>query len=433
MFRSLSSYNYRIWASGALVSNVGTWMQRTAQDWIVLTKLTHHDATAVGFVMALQFGPQLLMLPLSGLVADRFNQRTILKVTQAVMALLALALGMLIITNTVQLWQVYLFALVLGCVQAFDTPARQTFVSQLVVGPNLSNAVGLNSASFNLARTIGPAVAGVLIAVIGSGWVFMINFISFGAVLASLFLLRTSELQPAPRAKSKKGNLVGGFRYVWTRPDIMMILVVIFIFGTFGMNFPIYISTMATVVFHSGAAGFGTLSSIIAIGSVIGALLAAGRDRPRLRFLFIAMAVFAIGCTLAALTPGYWWFAIALVIIGLASQTVTTTTNSYVQLSTPSAVRGRVMALYMAVFAGGTPIGAPIVGWVANEFGPRWSLGVGAGAGVVATAIGLVWLVKYKNLRVQVIDRRLSLSYGSAARQRVADEIVTNEVTAQKG
>ena len=434
-FRSLSGFNYRVWAAGALVSNVGTWMQRTAQDWIVLTQLTNHDAAAVGFVMALQFGPQLLLLPLTGLVADRFDQRKIIMATQAAGGALGLGLGILTVTNQVQLWHVYVFAALLGCVAAFDAPARQTFVSQLVGGKNLSNAVALNSASFSAARMIGPAVAGLLTAAVGAGWVFLINAGSFGAVLLSLMFLRVGELQHSPRVKAKKGNLVEGFRYVRSRPDIMVILVMVFLIGTFGLNFPIFISTMSTTVFHRGAAAFGVLSSVMAIGSVVGALLSARRDKPRLRFLFVASAVFGIACTAAALMPGYWAFAAVLAVVGLASQTMMTTANGAVQLSTPAPVRGRVMAIYMAIFMGGTPIGAPFVGWVANEFGPRWALGVGAASGIVATIVGLLWLVKYQHLRVHYSRRRLSVSHDGRARatELAAAELAAAEAIAQKG
>jgi MFS family permease len=430
MFRSLSGYNYRVWSAGALVSNVGTWMQRTAQDWVVLTQLTHHDAAAVGFVMALQFGPQLLLLPLSGLVADRFDQRKVLMATQATMGALGLALGLLTVTNVVQLWEVYVFALLLGCAAAFDAPARQTFVSQLVGGGNLSNAVALNSASFSAARMIGPAVAGLLTAVVGAGWVFLINAASFAAVLISLKFLRVDELEHSARVARKRGNLIEGFRYVRSRPDIMVILVMVFLVGTFGFNFPIFISTMSTVVFHHGAAEFGILSSVMAVGSVIGALLSARRERPRMRFLFIATAVFGVACAVAAFMPTLWGFGTALAVVGLASQTMMTTANGTVQLSTPAPVRGRVMAIYMAIFMGGTPIGAPIVGWVANEFGPRWALGVGATAGALAALVGLYWLVRYRSLRLHYADRRLFLTVDGP--MRAAEEIVTAEITAQK-
>ncbi len=425
MFRSLSGYNYRVWAAGAVVSNVGTWMQRTAQDWVVLTQLTHHDAAAVGFVMALQFGPQILLLPLSGLVADRFDQRKVLMTTQAIMGILGLALGLLTVTHAVQLWQVYVFALLLGCTAAFDAPARQTFVSQLVGGANLSNAVALNSASFSAARMVGPAVAGLLTAAVGAGWVFLINAASFAAVLTSLKLLRVGELKRSPKAPRKRGNLVEGFRYVRSRPDIMVILVMVFLVGTFGLNFPIFISTMSTVVFKQGAAEFGILSSVMAVGSVVGALLSARREKPRMRFLFIATAVFGIGCAVAAFVPWFWGFGAALAVVGLASQTMMTTANGAVQLSTPAPLRGRVMAIYMAIFMGGTPIGAPIVGWVANEFGPRWALGVGAAAGILAALVGVYWLMRYRSLRLHYADRRLFVTVDGP--MRAADEIITQK------
>lgn len=430
MFRSLSGFNYRVWAAGALVSNVGTWMQRTAQDWIVLTQLTHHDAAAVGFVMALQFGPQLLLLPLSGLVADRFDQRKVLMTTQAAMGVLGLVLGILTVTGIVQLWHVYVFALLLGCAAAFDAPARQTFVSQLVGRQNLSNAVALNSASFSAARMIGPALAGVLTALVGAGPVFLINAASFGAVLVSLKFLRASELQRMPRAPRQRGALAEGFRYVLTRPDICVILVMVFLVGTFGFNFPIFISTMTTAIFHRGAAEFGLLSSVMAVGSVVGALLSARREKPRLRFLFVSTAVFGVACIVAAVMPSFWGFAVALTVVGLASQTLMTTANGAVQLSTPAPVRGRVMAIYMAIFMGGTPIGAPVVGWVANEFGPRWALGVGAASGILAAAVAVGWLIRYRHLRLHFADRRLSLSHDG---QQQLQAVLADEVTAQKG
>ena len=411
MFRSLSGRNYRVWAGGALVSNVGTWMQRTAQDWLVLTVLTDNDAVAVGLVMALQFGPQVVLLPITGLVADRFDQRRILMTTQALMGVLGLGLGIMTVTGIVELWHVYIFAALLGCVAAFDAPARQTFVSQLVGGGNLSNAVALNSASFSAARMIGPAVAGLLTVVVGPGWVFLINAASFAAVLLSLRFLRVDELLPAPRATRQRGNLAGGFRYVAGRPDLIVIFVMIFLIGTFGLNFSLYIATMARVEFGAGAAEFGALSSVMAIGSVTGALLSARREKPRLRFLLFSTAVFGIGCAIAAVMPTLWAFGLALVLVGIAAQTFMTTANGLVQLSTEPSVRGRVMAIYMAIFVGGTPIGAPIVGLVANELGPRWSLGVGAAAGIVALLVGLAWLVRSQHLRMNVANRRIRFTH----------------------
>ena len=394
MFRSLWNRNYRLWAAGALVSNVGTWMQRVAQDWLVLTQLTHHSAAAVGVVMALQFGPQLLLLPWTGFAADHLNQRKLLMVTQATMGALALILGALTILGVVQLWEVYALAFLQGCAAAFDAPVRQVFVAEIVGDEDLPNAVALNSTSFNAARMVGPAIAGLAIAAVGTGWAFVINGASFVAVLISLSRLRISELRPNVRAVRAKGSLLQGFRYVWGRPDLKAILVMLFLIGTFGLNFPIFISTMAVGVFHADAQGFGLLSSIMAVGTLSGALIAAGRDRIGFGSLLLGAAVFGLGCTLAALAPGYWFFSAALVVVGVAALTLTNATNGMMQLSTEPAMRGRVMALRIGVALGGTPIGAPIVGWVADHFGPRWALGVGAISGFAAALVAAGFLRK---------------------------------------
>ncbi|MGC4014391.1 MAG: MFS transporter [Luteolibacter sp.] len=401
-FRSLSIFNYRTWAAGALVSNIGTWMQRTAQDWIVLAELTHRNATSVGIVMGLQFGPQLLLLPFTGYAADHFDRRKILLTTQALMGLLALGLGILTLTGVVRLWHVYVFAFLLGCVAAFDAPARQTFVSELVDEEHLSNAVALNSTSFNAARMLGPAVAGMLIASVGSGWVFILNALSFVAVIRSLCRLRLGELHRGKRQQKTRGSLGDGFRYVWGRGDLMAVLVMFFIVGTFGINFPIFISTMSVSVFHMGAGQYGFLSSMMAVGSVAGALLAAKRERPRLRFLFAGSAVFGAMLALAAVMPSYALFGGALVLVGLSAQTFTTTATSAVQLWTEPVMRGRVMAILLAIAMGGTPLGAPVVGWVADHYGPRWALGVGAASGIIAASVGLFYLVKYRRLRISL-------------------------------
>ena len=395
-FRSLNSFNYRVWAGGALVSNVGTWMQRIAQDWLVLTELTHKNATAVGVVMALQFGPHLLLLPLSGLAADHLNRRKLLIGTQAAMGALALGLGLLTVSGLVQLWHVYGFAFLLGCASALDAPARHTFVSELVGEADLSNAVALNSTSFNAARMIGPAIAGVLIASVGSGWVFLINAASFVAVLCSLGFLRVGDLHLSSRAVRSRGSLVEGFRYVWKRPDLKAVLLMLFLIGTFGLNFPIFISTMAVTVFHAGAGQYGLLTSIMAIGTITGALLAAARPHPHFALLITGAAIFGFGCALAAIAPNYWLFGVALIIIGVSALTFSTSTNSLMQLSTEPVMRGRVMAIRLAIALGGTPIGAPIVGWVADRFGPRWALGVGAASGLAAAIVGIRYLATYR-------------------------------------
>jgi len=406
-FRSLRVFNYRVWAIGSLVSNVGTWMQRTAQDWLVMTDLTQHRATAVGVVMGLQFGPMLLLLPWSGYAADRFDRRRLLIATQAISGLLALILGLLAVTGLVQLWHVYVLAFLSGCVGAIDMPARQTFVSDLVGDEDLSNAVALNSTSINLARMLGPAVAGGVIAAVGCGWTFLINAASFAAVLASLGLLRVHELHRTARAGRARGNIAEGWRYVRSRPDLKAILWMLLLIGTFGLNFPIFISTMSVKAFHGDANQYGLLMSVMAVGTLAGSLLAARREQPRFDLLLVAATVFAAGFALAAITPNPWLFGTALVVIGVATLTLTNSTSSLMQLSTEPAMRGRVLALRLAVGVGTTPIGAPIVGWVADAFGPRWALCIGAAAGFAAAMVALVYLVKHRDLRARLGGWRL--------------------------
>ena len=433
MFRSLRGFNYRIWFAGALVSNVGTWMQRTAQDWIVLTELTDNDAVAVGITMALQLGPQLLLVPWSGYIADRFDRRKLLIATQVTMALLGAALGIMVVLGVAELWHVYGFALALGIASAIDAPARQAFVSELVSEKNLPNAVALNSASFNAARLIGPAVAGILTVAVGAGWVFLINAFTFAATLVSLGLLRRSELRVAPRAPRGPGQLADGFRYVARRPDILAVMAVIFIVSTFGMNFPIFSSTMASVEFHHGAGEFGLLSSVLAIGSVTGALLAARRERPRIRVVVLSAAAFGVSCLIAAVMPTFETFAISLILVGFTAITLMTTANGVVQTTTSPVMRGRVMALYLAIFVGGTPLGAPIVGLVANEFGPRWALGVAGLSGFVAAFVGITWIMVSKNLRVRFVRRRFRVVPRSDKRARAEEELAIDETVARRG
>jgi len=438
-FRSLGIFNYRLYFIGAFTSNIGTWMQRTAQDWIVLTKLTNHDAAAVGVTLALQFGPQLLMMPLSGLIADRVNRRKLLICTQVGMGVLGLGLGLIVLANVATLWELYGFAFALGVVAAIDAPVRQTFVSELVPEKSIPNAVALNSASFNGARLIGPAVAGVLIAVIGTGWVFVLNAASFGAMLAALAFIRVGELNLSKRAPKKRGQIRAGWKYVGSRPDIVIILIMVFLVGTFGFNFPIFTSTMA-LAFHQGANGYGLLSSVMAVGSVLGSLLAARREKPRIFVVTLAAGGFGLATLAAALMPSYWTFAAVLIVVGLSSLTMMTSANAYVQTTTTPAMRGRVMALYMAIFAGGTPIGAPLVGWVANVAGPRWALGVAAISGLAAAAVAIVWMVVARNLRLHLdSSARLRVRVGYDHKRHVGpkrtfpEDIATQEIAIQRG
>ncbi len=400
MFRSLRIANYRLWFAGALVSNTGAWMQRTAQDWIVLTDLTDNDAAALGVTMALQFGPLLLLMPVAGLMADRFDRKRLLVWTQGAQLVLALGLGILVVTGVATLGIVYAFALALGVATAIDAPVRQAFVSELVDVEHLPNAVALNSMSFQGARLVGPAVAGVLVAVIGAGPVFLLNAVSFAGVLTSLAFIRRSQLIAAPRLPRARGQIREGLAYVRSRPDIVVVLAIVFIIGTFGFNFPILVSTMSTVEFGGGSEQFGILSSVIAIGSLVGSLLAARRDRARLGMIVVGAAAFGVTCAVGAFSPNLWVFAALLLVVGAAGLTTMNTANAYVQTTTDPAVRGRVMALYLALFAGGTPLGAPVVGWVANALGPRWAVGIAAASGLLAAGIAIVWLIVSRGMRV---------------------------------
>ena len=413
-FRSLRNPSYRTWAAGSLVSNIGTWVQRTAQDWLVLTQLTQHNATSLGVVMALQFGPHILLLPFTGSAADRFDRRRILVATQSAMFVLALTLGLLTLTGVVALWHVYAFALLLGCVTAFDAPASQTFVSELVGDRDLSNAVGLNSTSFNVARMVGPAIAGVLLSSLGTGWAFMVNALSYLAVLVALWVLRRHARRAHEPAAPRGRGFVEGLRYVRQRPDLRAVFWMLFLIGTFGLNFAIFISTMAVSVFHEGASRYGLLMSIMAVGTISGALLAARRQSPRLEILMTSAAVFGAGCAAAALMPTYWSFAASLVVIGVAALTFANSTNSLLQLAVEPAMRGRVAAMRMAIALGGTPIGAPVVGWVADTLGPRWSLGVGAASGFAAAAVLVHYLVRHRRLRLRLDGGRLHVQLDPA-------------------
>ncbi|MFJ6418031.1 MFS transporter [Paeniglutamicibacter sp. NPDC091659] len=393
MFRALRIPNYRLWTAGALVSNIGTWMQRVAQDWLVLTVLTHHDGTAAGVTTGLQFLPILFLGPFAGVLADRMNKRKLLVITQTAMGFFALCLGLLVVTGTAELWHVYLLALGLGVASAFDAPARQAFVSELVPADDLPNAVALNSASFNLARLAGPGVAGLVIALFGTGPAFLINAASFGAVIFSLSKMRAELFQPTTLAAREKGQIREGIAYVSKRPDLLLIFGLAFVISTFGLNFQLTNAMMATDVFGVGAGEFGLLGTIMAVGTLAGALLAAHRARPRLRYLLGGAVGFGLAALVASAMPTFFWYAVMMVPVGFASLTFLNSSNTTIQLSVDPAFRGRVIALYVVVVQGGTPFGAPLVGWLGTEFGARWSVGSGAiislAAGMVAVAIVL--------------------------------------------
>ena len=404
-FSSLSIRNYRIYATGAFISNIGTWMGRVAQDWLVLTVLTDHSSQALGIVTGLQFLPFLLLAPWAGMVADRFPKRRTLVLTQTALAFSSLLLGLLAVTGMAELWMVYAIALFTGVATAIDNPARQSFVSEMVPRDRLANAVSLNSASFNAGRLIGPGIAGLTIAAFNTGVALLLNTLTFVAVLVALVLLRPQELRPAPVTRGK-GAIKDGVRYVRRRPDLILVMALVFVLGTFGMNFQITTALMATREFGKGPEEYGLLGSIMAIGSLAAALLSARRPHPRLRILLTALAGFVVATLAASLAPTYLLFAIALVPVGLSALTALTTANAMVQLRVEPFMRGRVMALYMAIFMGGTPVGAPIIGWIGDVFGPRCTIAIGTVA--VALALGgvSVWLARHENVRVSYESQR---------------------------
>ncbi|MFC0036992.1 MFS transporter [Actinomadura rayongensis] len=388
MFRSLRIPNYRRYATGTVVSNTGTWMQRVAQDWLVLELAGKSGGTALGITTAMQFLPLLLFGLWGGVLADRYPKRRLLMMTQIAMGLLALVLGLLAVTGTAQVWHVYVLAFGLGLATVVDNPVRQSFVVEMVGKEDVPNAIALNSASFNGARLLGPAVAGVLIAAFGTGPVFLVNAASFAAVLVGLARMRTDELHIADTVPRAKGQLIEGLRYVKGRRDLLMTLVLVGLVATFGMNFQVTIALVARQVFHTGASSFGLASSMLAVGALTGALLAARRTaRPRQRVLLGAALLFGVLEALTGLMPTYWAFLVVLVPTGIALMTFVTSANARMQLGVDPAMRGRVMGLYMFVFLGTNPLGAPAVGWMAEHLGPRSALvacgGIALGAALL--------------------------------------------------
>lgn len=395
-FSALSNRNFRLFATGQMVSNTGTWMQRVAQDWLVL-QLTDQSGTALGITTALQFLPILLFTLWGGLLADRLPKRKVLLGTQAMMGLQALILGLLTITGHVQVWQVYVLATVLGLAAALDTPVRQAFVSEMVGRRDLPNAVALGSATFNLGRVVGPALAGLLITWIGTGPVFLVNSVSFLGVIAGLLMMRASDLRPSARVPRGPGALREGLQYVRSRRDILLVIVVAGAVGTFGFNFQVSTALMATHVFHKGASAFGLLTTAFAVGSLVGALLAARRagatgSRPPLRLVLGLAVGFAVLEVVCGFSPTYWSFFLLLIPTGLLAIAFATSANAFVQLGVEPTLRGRVMAIYMLAFFGGTPIGAPIIGVLAQNAGARWALFGGGLATLACVAVAMVVL-----------------------------------------
>lgn len=371
-------------------------MQRVAQDWLVLT-IPGNGGTALGITTGLQFLPVLLLSPYAGVIADRFPKRRMLQVTQAVMALAALALGVIAALGVAETWHVYLLAFVFGIGAAFDAPARQAFVSEMVGADDVANAVSLNSAAFNTARLIGPGIAGLLIGVGGggmraTGWVILANAVSYAAVILQLRRMDPAGLHSPRPAGRERGMLRAGVGYLRGQPKMLMILVLVFFVGTFGMNFQLTSALMATDVFGKGAEEYGVLGSFLAIGSLSGALLAAGRARVRVRLLMGAAVAFGVLEIAAGFAPSYLLFVVLCPLLGVSVITVLNSCNALLQTESDPAMRGRVMAIYMTIVMGGTPIGSPFIGWIGEQYGARWTLVVGGV--LVLVGVGLAVLVR---------------------------------------
>ena len=403
-FRALAHRNYRLYYTGGFVSNIGTWMQRVAQDWLVLL-LSNNSGTALGITTGLQFLPILLLSPYAGVVADRFPKKRLLQLAQVMMAVPAVILGLLAVTGVAQQWHVYVIALMFGTATAFEAPVRQAFISELVTPEDLSNAVGLNSASFNGGRIIGPGLAGLMIAAFGSGVqatgvVILINAASYGAVLLALQAIKGGLPERKGSRPPRKGMVVDGMRYVRSRPDLLLVLGVMFFVGTFGLNFQLTSALMATHVYGKGAGEYGIIGSIMALGSITGALLAARRESVGLRLVLLAAVTFGSVEIVIATMPTYLAFVLLTPLIGITALTTITSANTVMQLTVPGELRGRVMALYLMVFMGGTPIGSPIIGWLGQTFGARWSL---IGGGLMSIAGTLLCVALYTRARRRTV------------------------------
>jgi MFS family permease len=410
MISSLRQRNYRLFFFGQLVSVIGTWMQTVAQSFLVLD-LTH-SGTQLGLTTAARFLPMFLFGPLGGVFADRLDKRRVLYVTQSASGLLAAAFSILIATGSMRLWIVYVLAIALGFVNVFDNPARQSFIPEMVSAKDLPNAVTLNSVAMNMARVFGAALGGVIAAAIGLALCFACNAASFAAVLISLAVMRRSELFPAKRLARKKHQVRQGLSYVRRTPDLLIPLIMIAVVGTLAWEFQVTLPLMASKVFGGGAAAYGVMASVMGAGAVVGGLISAARNRPRARALCLAAIGWGIAILAAAVAPNLGLELAAMVFVGYGSITFNSLAKTTLQLAAKPEMRGRVMALWALAWLGSTPIGGPIVGWVGQEIGARWSLVIGGLPTLMCGILALPALTR--------IDRRAAAR--AAAEQQPATE-----------
>lgn len=400
-FAALAVPNYRRYIAGQSISLIGTWMQMAAQSWLVLT-LTG-SSTKLGLIVALQTLPVLLLGPYGGVIADRVDKRRLMIALQAAMGVQALILALLTLSGEVRLWEIGALALALGLNNAFENPARQSFMLEMVGQESLRNAVSLNSVLVNVARTIGPAVAGLMIATVGEGWCFLANSVSFVAVIASLTTLDLGAIHPSPPSGHRAGQLREGLRYVKGNVELAMPLIMMALVGTLAYEFQVSLPVMASRGLHAGAAGYGFMTASMGFGAVFGGLYVAARGRTGLPTLTLAAAAFGLVLSAAALAPSLALEMLALALAGAASISFMSTGNSTLQLAAAPSMRGRVMALWFVAFQGSTPIGGPIVGWVMAAAGARAGLGVGAVTCLLVAALGLVTLRRVGGGRVRAM------------------------------
>jgi MFS family permease len=395
-FRSLRVRNYRLYFVGQIVSMSGTWMQSVAQAWLVL-ELTG-SGIALGTVTALQFLPTLVLGSWGGLIADRMDKRRLLVWTQSASALCALILGLLAVTHVVTLWMVYALALGLGLVTMIDMPTRQTFVMEMVGREHLTNAVSLNGVIVNASRILGPAVAGVLIATVGVGICFLVNAGSFIAVIAGLLMMRTTELYRTKTTTRERGQLREGFRYVWRTPELRTPLLLMAVVGAIAYNFSVLLPLMVRFAFHAGAGAFGVLFSVMGAGAVVGGLAVAAWGKVSRRVLAVAAIALGVSLAVAAVVPTLGLEMAAMLPIGVAGTAFIAMSNSLLQLGAVPEMRGRVMGLFAVVFLGTTPIGGPLMGWIAEHLGPRPAMSIAAG---VTTAAGAITFLVLRRARMK--------------------------------
>ncbi|MEA2475915.1 MAG: hypothetical protein QOC87_114 [Actinomycetota bacterium] len=400
-FSSLRIRNYRLYFFGQIISMSGTWMQIVGQGWLVL-KLTG-SGIDLGLVTALQFVPVLVGGAWGGIVADRVNKHRLVTWTQVAAGILAIALGALTVTGVVTLWMVYLLAFLLGCVTVFDVPARQSFVMEIVGPDDVANAVGLNTTVFTSARIVGPAIAAVIIALFGIGPCFFINGISYIAVIAGLLMMDPSELRQVDPIPRGKGQIREGLRYVWSRPELRSTLLVMAVVGTLAFNFRILLPLMVRDVFSGGAGLYGVLSSVMGVGTLIGALISAGRSKPTRRLLVGTTLAFGILMILAGIAPSLALEVAVLIPLGAVSIAFIATANSTLQLNSSDSMRGRVMALYSIVFLGSTPIGGPLVGWIAQSSSVGLAFVI-PGIATAASGVAAMWALRRSTLAAGETD-----------------------------